>query len=69
MSGEDKTVRPESRGGRVELRPGPISEELMKPLVFGNHQRHFKVFTAVVSAGQNWGEGELVFIIPRPAYL
>lgn len=50
MSGEEKAVRPESRGGRVEVRPGPLSEELRKPLIFGNHQRHFKVFTAAVTA-------------------
>lgn len=26
------------------------SEEMLKPLIFGNHQRQFKIFTAVVSA-------------------
>ena len=27
------------------------SQELLKPLVFGNYQRHFRIFSAIVSAG------------------
>ncbi len=33
-------------------------EALLKPIVFPNHQRHFKIFTAVVSAGRLSGRGE-----------
>lgn len=28
----------------------PEAKELLKPIVFGNYQRHFKIFTTVVSA-------------------
>ena len=34
--------------------PGvPNRSELMKPLIFPNHQRGFKIFTFVVTAGEH----------------
>lgn len=48
--GTDGSVKPESRGGHVKLY-GPAAEEMMKPLLIGNHLRLFKIFTALVTAG------------------
>ena len=30
------------------------AKELLKPIVFGNYERHFKIFTAVVSAAMTY---------------
>ena len=30
------------------------SKEFLKPIVFGNYQRHFKIFTAVVSVAMTY---------------
>lgn len=29
----------------------PVKKEMLKPLIFGNHQKLFKLFTFIVSAG------------------
>ena len=36
-------------GGKVPLNENP---ELLKPLIFGNHQRGFKIFNYIVAAGE-----------------
>ena len=41
----------ERYGGRVNVDPR-LSKEMYKPIVFGNHQMQFKIFTAVVTAGK-----------------
>lgn len=28
----------------------PVKKEMLKPLIFGNHQKLFKIFTFIVSA-------------------
>ena len=69
MDEKQPSVQPERVG--VEAR---LSRELLKPIVFGNHQRKFKIFTAVVTAGGErvaphccdhcrWREGPLPAVI------
>ena len=41
---------PESFGGKAEVK-ARVKNEMLKPLVFGNHQKLFNVFTFLVSAG------------------
>ena len=48
--GSQGYVKPETRGGRVEVH-GRLYQQMMKPIVFGNRQKQFNIFTAIVSAG------------------
>ena len=41
-----------ARIGRVPLQGEAMTKDVYKPLMFGNHQRLFKVFTAVFSSGR-----------------
>ena len=56
-SGDDRSgaagVKGAPQGKRVPLTAAE-SKELLKPIVFGNYERHFKIFTAVVSAAMTY---------------
>ena len=41
---------PELPGGKKH--PPGVTKDMLKPLVFGNHQTHFKVFNALVCVGE-----------------
>lgn len=46
---EPSGVKGPPQGGKVQFTAAEYAE-LQKPLVFGNHQKQFKIFSAVVSA-------------------
>lgn len=39
-----------SPGEKVEVKDR-VKKEMLKPLIFGNHQKKFKIFTFIVSSG------------------
>ena len=43
--------RPEQFGGKAEVKDR-VMREMMKPIIFGNHQKKFKVFTFAVCTGK-----------------
>lgn len=52
-TGDDRNgaagVKGAPQGKRAQVTAAE-AKELLKPIVFGNYERHFKIFTAVVSA-------------------
>lgn len=51
--GKASGVKGAPQGLKVPL-TGSESQDLMKPIVFGNHQKQFKIFSAVVSAAMTY---------------
>lgn len=43
---------PKIPSGKIEVK-SRVMKEMLKPIVFGNHQKQFKIFTFVVCSGIN----------------